>query len=214
MYVELLNPLGAVLMGVSACNVDSKVPDRSRTLLAKRNLIVLPEQDIDDSDFVIFLKQFGPLLFTTGETPVDRFPGVTMASDVRRTGPPSKLVSHQNQLHEWTTRVHRSSSSRRAINEWRLVSRSDWPRYGRPLAIRCSETIRSQDEHFSSSQRQAAALPTAASQARRTQHHRISSPALARTRQPRATHLIAQRHRHVGQPLHRRRLSCLSLHSA
>ena len=88
MNVELLHPLGAVVTGLSARDVDSKVADRLRTLLADHGVVVLPEQDIDDSDFVTFLKQFGPLMFTTGETPVDRFPDLNVVSNVGRTTPP------------------------------------------------------------------------------------------------------------------------------
>ena len=73
---------------MSTRDVDSTVADRLQALLAGYGAVVLPEQNIDDSDFMAFLKQFGPLMFTTGETPVDRFPDLNVVSNVGRTAPP------------------------------------------------------------------------------------------------------------------------------
>lgn len=57
-------------------------------LLAEHGVAVFPEQRVDDDDLEAFLRRFGDLVFTTGETPVDGHPDLNVISNVGRTTPP------------------------------------------------------------------------------------------------------------------------------
>ena len=61
---------------------------RLKELLADHGVMILPGQDIDDAAFVDFLKSFGELTFTKGETAADGFPDLNVVSNVGRTTPP------------------------------------------------------------------------------------------------------------------------------
>ena len=50
--------------------------------------MVFRGQSIDDDSFVQFLRSFGELVFTTGETPVAGFPDLNVVSNVGRQTPP------------------------------------------------------------------------------------------------------------------------------
>ena len=65
--------------------------DRLRHLLAEHGAVVLPGQEIDDAAFVGFLRRFGELTFTVGETPLDGFPDLNVISNVGRTTPPRSV---------------------------------------------------------------------------------------------------------------------------
>ncbi len=62
--------------------------DRLRELLARHGVVVVPGQDLDDAGFVGFLRSFGELAFSTGETPVEGFPDLNVVSNVGRATPP------------------------------------------------------------------------------------------------------------------------------
>ncbi len=59
-----------------------------RGLLAEQGVIVLREQHLDDDGFTAFLRGFGDLVFTEGETPVDGHPDLNVVSNVGRSTPP------------------------------------------------------------------------------------------------------------------------------
>lgn len=65
--------------------------ERLRHLLAGHGVVVLPGQQIDDHAFVGFLRRFGELTFTAGETPLDGFPDLNVISNVGRTTPPRSV---------------------------------------------------------------------------------------------------------------------------
>ncbi|MDT7576819.1 MAG: taurine dioxygenase, partial [Pseudonocardiales bacterium] len=82
-------------------DVDTAVVARLRRLLADRGVLVLPRQDVDDAAFLSFLRAFGRLAFTSGETPVPGFADLNVISNVGRTTPP------RSQFHVDTSYVRR-----------------------------------------------------------------------------------------------------------
>ncbi|MFI8567087.1 TauD/TfdA dioxygenase family protein [Rhodococcus sp. NPDC078407] len=62
--------------------------DYLRTQLAEHGVVILREQEIDDQQFLDFLRRFGDLMFTEGETPVPGFSDLNVVSNVGRTTPP------------------------------------------------------------------------------------------------------------------------------
>lgn len=86
MDVDVLHPLGARVSGAAPG------PDEVaglRLLLARHGVVILTGQDLDDAGFVAFLRRFGALTFTRGETPVAGFPDLNVVSNVGRSTPPS-----------------------------------------------------------------------------------------------------------------------------
>jgi taurine dioxygenase len=86
--VHSLNPFGAALTGLQ---VDTLAPDEAdavRLLLAEHGVLAMPDQDVDDHQFLSFLRSLGPLTFTTGETPVPGFDELNVISNVGRSTPP------------------------------------------------------------------------------------------------------------------------------
>ena len=81
-------PLGATVSGLSIRDVDAELADRLKGLLAEHGVLVLPDQHVDDPEFVAFLRQFGDLTFTEGETAVPGSPDLNVVSNVGRTTPP------------------------------------------------------------------------------------------------------------------------------
>lgn len=94
-------PLGAVVHGVPVGALDRSTADRMRELLAEHGVVVLPGQRCSDTDFVEFLRSFGTLVFTVGETPVPGFADLNVISNVGRTTPP------RSTFHVDTTYVRR-----------------------------------------------------------------------------------------------------------
>jgi taurine dioxygenase len=88
MNVELLRPFGARVTELSPAELDRGEVARIRGLLAWRGVLHFPEQPIDDDEFVAFLRHFGELMFTAGETPVTGQPDLNVVSNVGRTTPP------------------------------------------------------------------------------------------------------------------------------
>lgn len=85
---EVLNPIGVRLVGLSITQIESEHIAFLQELLARHGVLVIPDQDIGDADFVDFLQRFGELTFTTGETPAPGFPALNVVSNVGRTTPP------------------------------------------------------------------------------------------------------------------------------
>ena len=63
--------------GLPLGDVDAGTAAELRRLLADHGVLVMPGQQVDDAGFVAFLRQFGDLTFTAGETPVSGFPTST-----------------------------------------------------------------------------------------------------------------------------------------
>lgn len=99
MRVTTLDPVGAEVTGVRVDAMDFVAP--LRELLAEHGVLVFREQDADDAAFVRFLRSFGELMFTVGETPVDGFEDLNVVSNVGRTTPP------RSTFHVDTTYVRR-----------------------------------------------------------------------------------------------------------
>lgn len=83
--VAPLHPLGVRVTGLAVGGIDDGQVMVLRRLLADHGVVVLPDQDIDDAAFVAFLRCFGPLAFSTGETPLPGFPDLNEVSNVGRS---------------------------------------------------------------------------------------------------------------------------------
>jgi taurine dioxygenase len=88
MNSAVLEPIGVEVTGLSLRETDPETVAQLRDLLAQHGVAVMPGQDIEDADFVAFLKQFGELAFTKGETSVPDFPDLNVVTNVGRTTPP------------------------------------------------------------------------------------------------------------------------------
>lgn len=99
--VASLSPLGARVTGLPVGPLDEATVEVLRDLLADHGVLVLPDQDVDDATFEAFLRSFGPLVFTEGETPLEGHPELNVVSNVGRTTPP------RSQFHVDTSYVSR-----------------------------------------------------------------------------------------------------------
>jgi len=88
MRTAVLQPVGARVSDISLPDVGTAEVTQLRDLLAGHGVLVMPGQQIDDAAFVLFLRQFGELVFTQGETPVPGFPDLNVVSNVGRSAPP------------------------------------------------------------------------------------------------------------------------------
>jgi taurine dioxygenase len=84
----VLDPLGAEVTDLSIARMDRDVIAELRRLLAEHGVVIFRDQPIDDAQFTAFLRSFGPLAFTPGETAVDGHPDLNVVSNVGRTAPP------------------------------------------------------------------------------------------------------------------------------
>lgn len=82
------DPIGAVVTDLSVADLDADTVKQLRQLLATHGVLALPGQAIDDAAFVAFLKRFGELTFTKGETAVQGHPDLNVVSNVGRATPP------------------------------------------------------------------------------------------------------------------------------
>lgn len=84
-----LNPIGMQVRGLVLDEVDSSTIATLQNLLAEHGVLVLPGQhDVDDDTFTRFLKSFGSMTFSVGETPVEGHADLNLISNVGRTSPP------------------------------------------------------------------------------------------------------------------------------
>jgi taurine dioxygenase len=81
-------PLGVTISEVSLGDADEATIDRLRHLLAEYGVVVARNQTLDDAAFTAFLRRFGDLAFTRGETPVPGHPDLNVVSNVGRDRPP------------------------------------------------------------------------------------------------------------------------------
>ncbi len=91
MQLAALNPIGLRITDLPLGEVGAGTIIDLRRLLADHGVVVLPGQDVDDEAFVGFLKRFGELTFSTGETPVPGFPDLNVISNVGRDTPPRSV---------------------------------------------------------------------------------------------------------------------------
>lgn len=88
MRLEVLDPVGVRVTGVSVRDAGPELVARLRGELAEHGVLLLPGQEVDDAAFVAFLRAFGPLAFTKGEAGAPGFPDLNVVSNVGRTTPP------------------------------------------------------------------------------------------------------------------------------
>lgn len=87
--MTVLSPLGAVVRGIAVDTLDEATVEMLRDLLAAHGVVILPGQRSGNPEFVRFLRSFGPMMFTTGETPVPGFPDLNVITNVDRPTPPT-----------------------------------------------------------------------------------------------------------------------------
>lgn len=91
MRYSILNPIGVEISDLRLTAVDAFLALDLRHLLAEHGVAVIPKQNIDDAQFLTFLQQFGDLMFSKGEIPLDGFPDLNVISNVGRTKPPRSV---------------------------------------------------------------------------------------------------------------------------
>lgn len=88
MRYEVLAPIGVRVEDVHVGYLRSQDTMEIRRLLAEHGVAVIPNQHIGDDDFLAFLRSFGEMVFTDGETPVDGYADLNVISNVGRATPP------------------------------------------------------------------------------------------------------------------------------
>ncbi len=93
---DILDPVGVRVSGVQVADDPTALVADLRGLLAEHGVAVLPGQVLDDDQFLAFLRGFGDLAFTEGETPLDGYPDLNVISNVGRwdSGTPPKSSFH------------------------------------------------------------------------------------------------------------------------
>ncbi|WP_433786179.1 TauD/TfdA dioxygenase family protein [Actinomycetospora sp. CA-101289] len=92
MHTRPLSPLGVEVTDVDLTALDDEQVEAFRVLLAEHGVVVVPGQDgLDDDGFAAFLRRFGDVVFTVGETPVPGRDDLNVVSNVRRTTPPRSV---------------------------------------------------------------------------------------------------------------------------
>lgn len=76
------------MRGLALAELDTAQDDELKQLLARHGVLVLHDQPVDDGAFVAFLRSFGALVFTKGETAVDGHPDLNVVTNVGRATPP------------------------------------------------------------------------------------------------------------------------------
>lgn len=84
-----LQPLGVRLEDLDLTDPPADLAIALRDLLAEHGVVHVPGQEaLDDDGFLALLLSFGPLAFTTGETPLETHPELNVISNVGRETPP------------------------------------------------------------------------------------------------------------------------------
>lgn len=91
MLQTVLSPVGVEVTELPLTGGAAAPVADLRRLLADHGVVIMPGQGIDDTVFVAFLKQFGELAFSKGETPVAGFPDLNEVSNVGRRTPPRSV---------------------------------------------------------------------------------------------------------------------------
>jgi len=86
------DPVGVEVTGVDLATADDRRVAHLRLLLAEHGVLIVPGQDeLDDDGFSAFLRRFGDLTFTVGETPVPGRDDLNVVSNVGRETPPRSV---------------------------------------------------------------------------------------------------------------------------
>jgi taurine dioxygenase len=88
MRFTVLDPIGAEVTDVALSGLAGEPAAELRDLLAYHGVLVLRGQTTDDRHFVEFLRSFGELTFTKGETPVPGCADLNLITNEGRTTPP------------------------------------------------------------------------------------------------------------------------------
>ncbi|OAN41470.1 TauD/TfdA dioxygenase family protein [Mycolicibacterium iranicum] len=88
MHVNALRPLGAEVTGIRVDTLDAPAVMWMRRALAEHGVVILRQQQTDDDALVRFLRSFGDIQFTAGETPVPSHPDLNVVSNVGRSRAP------------------------------------------------------------------------------------------------------------------------------
>jgi taurine dioxygenase len=91
MIVTALAPFGAQVTGLDLGGMGAPQVELLARLVARARVVVFRHQAIDDMALSCFLRGFGPLMFTRGETPVDAAPDLNVVSNVGRLTPPRSV---------------------------------------------------------------------------------------------------------------------------
>lgn len=87
MIINHLRPFGVEVVGFDCASTDTDHATLAHHI-ARGRVAVFRDQCCDDAAFVRFLSGFGPLVFTTGETPVSSEPLLNVVTNVGRTAAP------------------------------------------------------------------------------------------------------------------------------
>lgn len=85
---DALTPIGATVTGLTVGPLATEQVTDVRRLLAEHGVLILPGQFVGDDEFLGFLRSFGDLMFTVGETPVPGYADLNVISNVGRATPP------------------------------------------------------------------------------------------------------------------------------
>jgi taurine dioxygenase len=91
MRTQALAPFGVAITGFAIATASARDAEPLLELIARGRVAVFRDQEIDDAAFLRFLRLFGALTFTDGETPVDGAPSLNVVSNVGRTTPPRSV---------------------------------------------------------------------------------------------------------------------------
>jgi taurine dioxygenase len=91
-HTTALSTIGLEVTGLDLTAVSDEQVEDLRVLLAEHGVIVVPGQHgLDDDGFAAFLRRFGDLTFTVGETPVPGRDDLDVVSNIGRTTPPRSV---------------------------------------------------------------------------------------------------------------------------
>lgn len=91
MQHTVLDPIGVEITDLTLTDISVASLRELRRLLAEHGFAVIPGQQVDDAGFMAFLRLFGDLTFSQGETPVKGFPDLNVISNVGRKTPPRSV---------------------------------------------------------------------------------------------------------------------------
>ncbi len=90
-HFSSLSPFGLEVTGLDLGDLDPTLVELLKKKLGEQGVLVIRDQEIDDSAFVAFLERMGRLTFTVGETPVAGQPMLNVVTNVGRTKPPRSV---------------------------------------------------------------------------------------------------------------------------
>lgn len=91
MQTRIFQPIGAQVTDVDLGRLDGDTIAGLQQLLADHGVLVMPRQEVDDGTFLSFLRWFGDLMFSKGETPLAGYPDLNVISNVGRATPPRSV---------------------------------------------------------------------------------------------------------------------------